>query len=103
MIKFYGSMMCSDTVYADKVLRRNKVEVEYIDMVSNLKKMKEFLKYRDTRKEFEQIKLDGKIGIPMFLLEDGSIEFDVTKLPGVTDDLVDDTEENNSGAGMCQF
>ncbi|MGX7071482.1 hypothetical protein [Helcococcus kunzii] len=92
MIKMYGTMICSTTVKADKTLRKNKVEVEYIDVTANMTNMKEFLKLRDTRSEFDQIKANGKAGFPTFLLDDGSILFDVYQLEGVTEKLEEDVE-----------
>lgn len=83
MIKFYGTMICPNTVDADKVLRKNGLNVEYIDIISSMKNMKEFLALRDKRSEFDKIKEAGKAGVPVFLLEDGSIEFDVYNLDGV--------------------
>lgn len=92
MIKMYGTMICSTTVRADKALRKNKVEVEYIDVTANMSNMKEFLKLRDTRPEFDQIKDDGKAGFPTFLLDDGSIVFDVYQLDGVTEKTEEDLQ-----------
>lgn len=92
-MKFYGSMICIDTVNADKVLRKNKVDVEYIDITANTSNMKEFLRLRDLRSEFDQVKEAGNIGIPVFLKDDGSIEFDVFNLDGVSD-----SDEMSGGA-----
>lgn len=33
--------------------------------------LKEYLKYRDYRPEFDQIKKDGKIGTPLIVINDG--------------------------------
>lgn len=80
----YGTFQCPDVRTADKVLRKNGVYVEFRD-VSSLRMFKEFLQLRDSREEFNKIKEEGKIGIPAFVLDDGSIEFDVCKLEGVKD------------------
>lgn len=82
-MKFYGTMMCPDTVYADKVLRRYGIEIEYIDITASMKNMKEFARLRDSREEFAPIKENGKMGVPAFLLDDESITFDVHELEGV--------------------
>ena len=44
------------------------------------KNMKEFLALRDTRAEFAQVRAEGRIGIPCFLKEDGSIILDAKAL-----------------------
>lgn len=92
MIKMYGTMICSTTVRADKVLRKNKVEVEYIDVTANMSNMIEFLKLRDSREEFDEIKANDKAGFPTFLLDDGSIVFDVYELEGVTEKIQEDID-----------
>lgn len=97
-MKFYGSMICGQTVHADKVLRKNGIDIEYIDITANTTNMKEFLSLRDKRKEFDNAKEQGKIGIPVFLLDDESITFDVYDLDGVTERVEEETE-----AGVCEI
>lgn len=99
-MKFYGTMMCSDTVYADKVLRANNINVEYVDIVASMKNLKEFLALRDSREEFVAVKEAGKAGVPAFLLDDGSIEFDVHKLEGVGPR---NPEDMGSGVQVCSL
>ena len=45
-------------------------------------KMKEFLHLRDNRDEFIDIKKQDYVGVPCFLLEDGSIDFDTDNIIG---------------------
>ncbi len=45
--------------------------------------MKEFLHYRDHDKLFEDIIREGKIGIPFFILEDGTKTFDIFSYLGI--------------------
>lgn len=94
-MKFYGTMLCPDTVHADKVLRKNGIDIEYIDITSSMKNMKEFLALRDSRSEFDTVKENGKAGVPAFLLDDGSVEFDVMKLDGVTEAVIDELSEKS--------
>jgi len=45
--------------------------------------LKKFLHYRDTRKEFDEIKKAGRVGIPCFVLNDGEkILFDYKEIQG---------------------
>ena len=99
-MKFYGTMMCPDTVYADKILRENNINVEYVDIVANMKNLKEFLALRDSREEFASVKENAKAGVPVFLLDDGSIEFDVHKLEGVAPRK---PEDMGSGVQVCSI
>lgn len=80
----YGMYECPMVRYALVVLDQNNVEYEYID-ITDIQNLKEFLKLRDTHADFEEIRGSGSIGIPAFVLEDGSIEFDMCNIAGVKD------------------
>ena len=98
-MKFYGTMICPDTVYADKVLRKNGIDIEYIDITANTANLKEFLAIRDSRNEFDIKREQGKIGVPLFLLDDGKITFDVYEIEGVNEQI----EESDNKQGMCKI
>lgn len=76
-MKFYGTMLCPDCVEADKLIKEKKIECEYICITDSTANLKEFLRLRDTREEFAEIKKEGNIGIPCFLKDDGTISFEV--------------------------
>ena len=72
----YGSMLCPDCVECRKDLDAAGVSYDYRDFSENLKNLKEFLKIRDENPLFDEIKREGKIGIPCILHDDGTICFD---------------------------
>lgn len=76
-MKFYGTMLCPDCVEADRVIKEKGIACEYICITDSTANFREFLKLRDERPEFEEIKKEGCIGIPCFLKEDGSVSFDL--------------------------
>ncbi|MBR4289160.1 MAG: glutaredoxin [Oscillospiraceae bacterium] len=76
MLKIYGSNLCPDCVNCCRELREANVEFEYCDFADNLLHLKEFLKLRDTGREFDEIRAAGKIGIPCILRGDGSFTLD---------------------------
>ena len=76
MIKIYGSMLCPDCVQCRKDLDEACVAYEYLDFSEDLKNLKEFLKIRDENPLFEELRKDGKIGIPCILRENGTITLD---------------------------
>ncbi|MDO5520158.1 MAG: glutaredoxin [bacterium] len=77
-ITMYGAAICPDCVVAKQQLStKQDVELEYKDITSTTATLKEFLKFRDFEPMFEQVKNDGKIGIPFFVLEDGTKTFDI--------------------------
>lgn len=73
MLKVYGSLLCPDCVKCREELIGAGVEFEYLDFSENLINLKEFLKIRDTEPAFDEIRREGKIGIPCLIREDGSV------------------------------
>lgn len=69
----YFSNLCQDTDPAIKVLDKEGVSYDMRDITLSLAYMKEFLKLRDSRNEFDDAKKEGYIGIPVLLMEDGSL------------------------------
>lgn len=76
MLKIYGSMLCPDCVKCREDLDRAGVAYEYLDFSESLKHLKEFLVQRDGSALFDDIRKEGRIGIPCILKEDGSIILD---------------------------
>jgi len=74
-MKIYGSMLCPDCVKCREDLDKANVKYEYLDFSDNLKNLKEFLLLREND-IFEEIRKEGKIGIPCIQREDGSLTLD---------------------------
>lgn len=75
MLKVYGSMLCPDCVKCREDLDKARVEYAYLDFSEDLKNLKEFLKLREAPM-FDEIRREGKIGIPCIQREDGTITLD---------------------------
>ncbi len=73
MLKIYGSMLCPDCVQCREDLNKAGLKYEYLDFGDSLTNLKEFLSIRDEHPAFAQVKVQGKIGIPCILRDDGSI------------------------------
>lgn len=72
MIKIYSMSTCQDCInLKEQIKSSNKYEV--IDIGLHVKNLKEFLKLRDNNAAFDQARQMGTIGIPCFILEDGTI------------------------------
>lgn len=52
-------------------LSQNKVDFTYIDITDSMLNLKKFLKYRDSRSEFEEIRTAGRVGLPCVMLNKG--------------------------------
>ena len=77
-IIMYGADACPDCVTAKaRLAASDTFELDERDITKSLKTLKEFLFYRDHDDLFAPVVRAGKIGIPFFILEDGSHTFEV--------------------------
>ena len=72
-MKIYGSMLCPDCVACVEDLNAAGVAFTFCDFSENLIHLKEFLKLRDQESVFEEVKREGKIGIPCLVDDDGTV------------------------------
>ncbi|WP_455716545.1 glutaredoxin [Anaerosporobacter sp.] len=78
-IIMYGAPICGDCVIAKEKLLENKdVTLDYRNIIESTAVLKEFLSYRDNESIFDDVKATGKIGIPFFILEDGTKTLQIT-------------------------
>jgi len=62
-------------------LSQNNIDYIYLDITENMLNLKKFLKYRDNRPEFDEIKKAGRVGLPCIVINDGEkIVFDVMEI-----------------------
>ena len=80
MIKVYGSELCEDTMEAIKKLDAEGVAYEFVDITAAMENLAEFLKIRDKEELFLPVKERGGVGVPLFVLADGSKTFDVEEI-----------------------
>ena len=73
MPKVYGSMLCPDCVEAREYFEKVNYKYEFVNITESMKNLKEFLALRENRKEFEEIKKLGYVGIPAILTDDNKI------------------------------
>jgi len=75
----YGAEICPDCVAAKEQLKsRTDIELDYRNITEKVSTLKEFLSYRDHDEIFAPVKEAGKIGIPFFILEDGTKTFEIS-------------------------
>ena len=72
MIRIYGMPSCPDCVHAEEQVKGNS-QYEVIDIGAHVKNLKEFMRLRDNNPAFDVMKRVGAIGIPCFILEDGTV------------------------------
>ena len=78
MTKVYVMSSCPDCLEVKARLSGNP-DFEIIDIGEHVRKLKEFIRLRDTSPAFDSVKADGSIGIPCFVAEDGQISFDTER------------------------
>ena len=72
MIRIYGMESCPDCAYVEQQAR-DRGNYEIIDIGTHVRNLKEFLRLRDSSPTFDGAKRNGSVGIPCFVLEDGSV------------------------------
>lgn len=79
-VKVIGSHLCPDTLYALCKLSEKHVDMEFKNLSASLPDLKEYLAARDLDPLYEAVKAGGGIGIPYFVLEDGSTTLDLDEV-----------------------
>lgn len=100
----YGSGICSDCVEAKtKLAAYSDIELDYKNITETTVTLKEFLAYRDHEPMFASVIEAGKIGIPFFILEDGSKTFEISDFIDINKLDIKSTINSCSidGKGQC--
>ena len=75
-----GSHLCPDTLYALCRLREKNAEIDFKDLSASLPDLKAYLAVRETEPQYEAVRAGGGIGIPFFVLEDGTKTLDLEEV-----------------------
>lgn len=74
MIKVYVMATCPDCFQVKEQLQDNP-KYQLIDIGEHVRNLKEFMRLRDSNSAFDSVKANGTIGVPCFVMEDGSVSF----------------------------
>lgn len=66
-MKFYGSDICSGCREAKALFAERNISYEFVDITANVANLRAFLSFRDTLPLFDEIRKEGRIGIPFFV------------------------------------
>ena len=77
-----GSHLCPDTLYALNRLSEAKVQIDFKDLSGSLADLKIHLDMRQNSPAYADIRENGGIGIPCFVLEDGTATRDLETVLG---------------------
>ena len=78
MTKVYVMSTCPDCFEVKTRLSGNP-DFEIIDIGEHVRNLKAFIRLRDSSPAFDFVKVNGSIGIPCFVSEDGQISFDAER------------------------
>ncbi len=74
MIKIYVMSTCPDCKDVKRVAA-NDERFQLVDIGDHVRNLKEFMQLRDTHPKYRVARERGLVGIPSFLLEDGTVTF----------------------------
>ena len=76
-ITVIGSHLCPDTLYALNRFCVAKAEIDFKNLSASLSDLKAYLALRESDPVYADIRENGGIGIPCFILEDGTVTRDL--------------------------
>ena len=77
-----GSHLCPDTLYAIQKLKEADADLSFANISAALADLKTFLAIRESDALYDEVRKNGGIGIPLFVLEDGTRTLDLEKVLG---------------------
>lgn len=96
---------CPDCT-AVKAQAKDNAHFQVIDIGEHVRNLKQFLSIRDTHPAFDTIRGKGSVGIPCFIMEDGSVYFSAedagisfTKAQATEESILDGTACSLDGTG----
>ena len=76
MLKFYGAAICSSCREMKQRLDEQGIAYEYVDITASIANLRAFLALRDKLPLYDAIKAEGRVGIPTFVWDDGTVSLD---------------------------
>ncbi len=70
---------CPDCTFVEAQVKEDN-RFEIIDIGTHVRHLKEFLKLRDTNPAFAEARANGSVGIPCFVLDDGTVTLSPEKV-----------------------
>lgn len=71
MLKLFVSSLCPHCPPAIETVKRENLKCEIIDITASMQNLKQFLSYRDKCEYFDDVKAQGRVGIPTVMIDDG--------------------------------
>lgn len=97
MITLYGMKTCPYCEYVEAQIEKSeelKKKFKIVDIGAHILNLKRFMHLRDTNPAFDEAKRIGDVGIPCYVLEDGTVTLNSTDVGLVP--MPDEPEEGAS-------
>lgn len=65
-----GSHLCPDTLFALHKLKEYQLDFDFMDISASFPALHHYLELRDSAAVYRQVKESGRIGIPLFIVDD---------------------------------
>lgn len=75
-----GSHLCPDVLYSLNRLTEAKVKIEFKNISSSLVDLRFYLNLRENNPLYDDIRYTSKLGIPCFILEDGTMTLELDEV-----------------------
>ncbi len=101
MIKVYIMSTCPDCKNIKRMVADDQ-RFQVIDIGEHVRNLKEFMQLRDVHPKFEVARKRGLVGIPSFIMEDGTVTFepkDVGLSEVEKEEITEGTACNLDGSG----
>ena len=76
----FFSDKCPDTPASVQKLQDKNIDYQEINITDSMPNLKQFLKLRDNRDEYNSVKEAGSVGVPSLLIDDGRIILSLSEL-----------------------
>lgn len=86
-MKIYGAEICRGCREIKAVLDEKNIAYEFVNITENIPNLRMFLKMRDTMPMFDPIREEGRVGLPVIELDDGTLTLDVESVMANLDSL----------------
>ncbi|MCD8098689.1 MAG: glutaredoxin [Lachnospiraceae bacterium] len=75
-VTLYGSHLCQDTLFALMKVKEAGIKPVFENISTNFESLKAFMKIRENDPFLAPVKAENRLGIPLFVLEDGTMTMD---------------------------
>ena len=84
----YFSSLCPDTKAFVEELQRQNISYREVDITASMANLKEFIRLRDDKPQFEGRKQWGMVGVPCLVTKTGQYIFEIVQLNGTSCEAV---------------